>query len=149
MLFYLITFHINFACFPARNVPPPPSNGQNPGVDVSGNNATHCLYQICGSCGEPSWLHNEGNVPKDDEETKPLMKAFEPLKVTTPPPSLIYSHTWLCFRKGRNSGGTHVSGCTVKYVVQSKVYRGREPALIKSSRPASICFHLCDLSPFI
>lgn len=50
----------------------PPSNGQNPGLDVSGNNATHCLYQICGTCGETSWLHNVGNVPKDDEEKEAL-----------------------------------------------------------------------------
>lgn len=30
-----------------------------------------------------------------------------------------------------NSGGTHVSGCTVKYVEHSRVYRVGEPALIR------------------
>lgn len=45
-------------------------------------------------------MHNEGNVPKDDEETKPLMKAFEPLKVTPPPPSFTATHGSVSERGG-------------------------------------------------
>lgn len=106
---------------------------------------TLSLLNTTGTCGEPSWLHNEENVPEDDEENKVLDEGGRAPEGRYPPPPL-HPHMAL-FQK--NSGGTHVSGCTVKYVVQSKVYRGREPALMKSSRPASICFHLCDLSPFI
>lgn len=148
LLFCLIAFHINFASFPERNVFSSPSNDQKSWIGWMWKQCnTLSLLNTTGTCGEPSWLHNEGNVPEDDERNDVLDESAQAPEGHSRP--RLYSHTWLCFRKGRNSGGTHVSGCTVKYVAQSKVYRGREPALIKSSRPASICLHLRDLSPSI
>lgn len=68
---------------------------------------TLSLLNTTGTCGEPSWLHNVGNVPEDDEN-----KVLDE-RVRAPeghPHPRLYSHTWLCFRKGRNSGGTRFPG---------------------------------------
>lgn len=43
------------------------------------------------------------------------------------------------FQRRRNSGRTHVSGCTVNHVEPSGVYREGEAALI---RPEQTCFYL-------
>lgn len=34
--------------------------------------STLSLLNATGTCGEPSWLHNEGNVPEDDEQNEVL-----------------------------------------------------------------------------
>lgn len=59
--------------------------------------STLSLLNATGTCGEPSWLHNEGNVPEDDEQNEVLDE-----RVRAPeghPRPRLYSHTWLSFQK--------------------------------------------------
>lgn len=86
MLLCIITFHINFAGFPARDVFPP-SNDQNPGLNVCGKQCnTLSLLNKNGTCGEPFWLHNEGNVPKDDEQDEALDERVQAPEGHSSPP---------------------------------------------------------------
>lgn len=62
------------------------------------------------------------------KEKKRKKRVSAPGGHTPGPP--VQPHMAL-FQRWRNSGGTHVSGCTVKHVEQSRVYRVEEPALIR------------------
>jgi len=71
------------------------------------------------------------HIMSKTERLKKEEKKKVPLKSKLPP---VLPHMAL-FQRWRNSGVTHVSGSTVKYVEHSRLYRAGGPALIRAKQP--------------
>lgn len=84
---------------------------------------------------------------KTTKKTQCLMKEREPLKVN-PTPAVIATHGSVSEKENIQEEHVFPDALSSRWC-RAKFTDDGNLALIKSSRPASICFHLCNLSPFI